>query len=274
MATTPAPIPRFLRARGEIRASFACAHGRTHVARVHEAGGLRLRFPHVVEGCEAVIVNTAGGIASGDTARFSFDAGAECDVTITTQAAEKIYRADAADAELATELTLGDRATLDWLPQEAILFNGARLRRSIAVDMPASATLTMVETLVFGRLAMGEARITGALRDTWRLRRDGRLIFAENLALAATPGALLDRPAIGGGARAAATLVHVGPRAETVLEPLRAALAGHDCEAGVSAWNGMVVARLLSPSPPRVRGAIVALLSALRGRDLPRVWQG
>lgn len=256
-----------------MRASFAASAGRTSIARVYEAGGLRLRFPRVAQGCEGVIVNTGGGIAGGDMAALDFTAGPDAQVTLTTQAAEKIYRAQNVPARISVTLTAEAGSQLEWLPQETILFEGARLQRTLELVAPASARVTLLESTVFGRLAMGEASISGLLTDRWRLRRDGKLVFAEDLRLDGPIGAQLDRPACGAGARATALLVYMAPDAEAQLEPMRESLASATCGAGASAWNGVLVVRLLSPSPAALRAAIVPLLEILRGRPAPRVWQ-
>ncbi|MDE2365038.1 MAG: urease accessory protein UreD, partial [Hyphomicrobiales bacterium] len=254
------------------RASFA-AHGpRTRIAQLYETGGLRLRFPKAQDVCEAVAVNTAGGIVGGDRARLSFEAGAGAKVVLTTQSAEKIYRSDGAQARMDVVLRLGAGASLDWLPQEAILFDRADFSRRLEVDVAADARLTICESVVFGRLAMGEQCLNGRFRDCWRVRRAGRLVFAEDVAIE-KPLALLDRPALGGGARALATLLHVAPDAQARLEDCRAALAETECAAGASAFDGILVARLASPSPDVLRAAILALFSRLLRRSPPRVWR-
>lgn len=269
----PAHLPAHARARGEIRVSFDDTAGRTSVSRLHEAGGLRLRFPRPVDGCEAVLVNTGGGIAGGDAARIRVTAGAGAEALLTTQSAEKIYRAQNAPARVSLSLAAGAGARLEWLPQETILFDGARLVRTLDLEADARARVTLLESTVFGRLAMGETRICGLLADRWRLRRGGSLVFAEDLRLDGPIADLLDRPACGAGARATALLVHLAPDAEAMLEPVRAALDGAACQHGASAWNGVLAVRLLSPSPAAVRAAIVPLLATLRGRPAPRVWQ-
>lgn len=260
------------RARGEIRADFV-AHGTTtRVGRLYETGGLRLRFPKARETCEGVIVNTGGGVVGGDHARLSFSAGARARVALTTQSAEKIYRTDGPAAHVETALTLEAGAELDWLPQETILFDQARLVRSLDVDMAVDARLVACESIVFGRQAMGESCEAGDFRDRWRIHRAGKLIFAEDTRLDG-PAALLARPALGGGARALATLLFVAPDAPARLEDCRAALDGAPCESGVSALDGFLVARLVSPSPENLRLAILYLFSRLLGRAAPRVWQ-
>ncbi len=266
------------RARGALAAGFRRVGARTEVIGPHETGGYRLRLPRSHGGpCEAVIVNTGGGMAGGDRAAFSFAAEAGAAVTLTTTAAEKIYRgAEAGGAEAETRvgvaLTLGPAAALDWLPQETILFDGARLSRRLDVDMVAGSDLLLAETLVFGRLGMGERMGSGRVRDRWRIRRGGRLVLAEELDIAGDVAGLLDRPALGGGARATATVVWVSRDAEAALDIARAALDGAELAGGASAWNGMLVVRAASASPRALRASIVALLSGLRGRALPRLW--
>jgi len=266
------------RARGVIEARFVRVGARTEVVGPYETGGYRLRLPQSRGGfCEAVMVNTGGGMAGGDHARFVFSAADRAAVALTTTAAEKIYRgrlADGADGVTCVDvgLDLGSEAILDWVPQETILFDGARLDRRLSVEMAPDADLLLVEMLVFGRLAMGEHMTSGSLRDRWRVRRGGRLVLAEDVAFGGDVAGLLDRPALGNGARAPATVVLVSPRAETLIDAARAALAVHDVVGGVSAWNGMLVARSISLSPERLRAANVALISGLRGRALPRLW--
>ena len=276
---TDAPAaPVSNRARGALAAGFRRVGARTEVVGPHETGGYRLRLPRAHgESCEAVIVNTGGGMAGGDRADFAFAAEAGAAVTLTTTAAEKVYRgAEAggtkAETRVGVALTLAAAAALDWLPQETILFDGARLARRLDVDMAEDADLLMAETLVFGRLGMGERMGSGRIRDRWRVRRGGRLALAEDLDLDGDVAGLLDRPALGGGARASATVVWASRDAESGLERARAALDVAEVTGGASGWNGMLVARAVSPSPRALRAAIVTLLSGLRGRALPRLW--
>lgn len=265
------------RAEGAVRAVFARAGERSEARRAFETGGLRLRFPRSGAECEAVIVNTGGGMAGGDRAEVELSTEANARALVTTQAAEKIYRADGAPARMSLRIEAGAASSLTWAPQETILFEGADLVRRLEADVAADASLLIVESVVFGRLAHGETRIDAAFCDDWRIRRDGRLVFAEALRLCQA-GARLDRIAIGAGARALATVLWLDARAASRLGDLRQALdgvvgeSGERLEAGVSAFDGMLVARLASPAPQRLRAALVAAMRVLRGRDAPRVW--
>ncbi len=269
----PAQVPPYVRAVGELRADFQSVGSRTQAMNVFETGGLRLRCPKVAQGCEGVLINSGGGIAGGDKCSYDFDVGPNAQVTFTTQSAEKIYRAQSNAAEIDVALRIGAHAVVEWLPQETILFGGARLNRRLDMELDETSSLTMLESVIYGRMAMGEMEVTGAFRDRWRIRRGRRLLFAEDMRLDGDMTAALDRPAVGDGARASATFLHVAPDAEARLEEIRASLADAPCEWGASAWNGMALVRLLSPSPEKMRAAIVSLLQSFRGRDAPRVWQ-
>ena len=265
------------RARGEVRAVFARAGARSEAARAFETGGLRLRFPRAGAECEAVIVNTGGGMAGGDHARIDLTVGPGARAVATTQSAEKIYRCDDDSVRVETRLRVESGAALAWTPQETLLFEGARLERSLEAEVAPDASLLLMEAVVFGRLAHGETSISARLRDRWRVRRGGRLVFADETRLE-NAAATLDRPAVGGGARAIAGILCVAPNAEAQLPALRAALdevmarEGEPLDAGASAFDGLLVARLACASPSRLRAALIGAMFALRGRAAPRVW--
>ncbi len=260
------------RARAEARGSFTRVGARTEPARLFETGGLRWRFPRSSNPCEAAIVNTGGGVAGGNSYSVSLTLGEGAEVEATTPSAERIYRSDGLAASIATRLTLKLGARLFWLPQETLMFDGARLERRLEIEASGEAEFVVAETLVFGRLAMGESRIDASLRDSWRVHRDGRLVFADETRLDHA-GATLDRKAVGTGARALATIVASSPNIEARLPDLRAALkaAGSGVESGASAFDRLVVVRLLAASAEHLRMGLVASIVALGGRK-PRLW--
>jgi urease accessory protein len=269
---SPASVPGFVRMSSTVRAGFVRVAGRTAVAGLHESGGVRLRLPKAGPECEGVLINTAGGMTGGDTAHLSFDLQRRTAVTLTTQSAEKVYRAEAAPASAELRLALAEKAFLAWLPQETILFDGAKLARSLEVTMAASARLTLLEIVVFGRLARGERMMSGFFRDRWRVRRERELVLAEDVRLDGKITDLLERRATGGGARAVAILAHVAPNAEACLTAVRRALAGAQSECGASAWNGLLVARFASADPAAVRADAMRAVIRLLRAPLPRVW--
>ena len=250
-----------------IALTVAAVDGRSRRSRIYEDGALRVRFPNG-EKLEAVVVNTAGGIAGGD--RFSFDISVEwgAELTLTTAAAEKAYRSLGDDSTLDVTLSVGRGATLYWLPQETILFDQARLDRSITVDLTEDASLLLAEAVVFGRTAMGETVTQGRLRDRWRVRRDGKLIFADTLRL---DGAIADQlalPAVAGGGRAIATVLLAYGDEARIAAAREQQFSG---EVGISTWNGITLARLVARDGEMLRRDLKSLLVKFAGA-LPRLW--
>ncbi len=257
------------RASGHIALRVAASAGRTRRTRVHEAGSLRVRFPNATaEALEAVIVNTGGGMTGGDRFTIDIALGAGASLIAGTAAAEKIYRSTGADSDMDVKLDVGAGARLAWLPQETILFDRARLSRRIDVDLAGDAVLLMAEAVVFGRSAMGEVVEAGLFADRWHVRRGGRLIFAESARLDGAIAGKLNRPAVTAGGIAIATVLAT-PADESQIAAVRALeFAG---EAGISAWNGVAVARLVARDGAALRHDLIAVLAAL-GQRVPRLW--
>jgi len=152
-----------VRVTGGVTIAFASGPRGTYAARFSEADGYRVRFPRGGIGAEAVLLNTGGGVAGGDQVSFDITAEAASSATVTTQSAERIYRAlGPGPARLSVRLTVGEDARLTWLPQGSILFSGARVSRAIEADVAPRGRLLMTEILVFGRKAMGETVTAGA----------------------------------------------------------------------------------------------------------------
>jgi urease accessory protein len=269
--TTQPLLPAYIRAQGRIAFRLGLApDGSTRLLDLREGGGYRLKLPRGPD-FEGVIVNTGGGLAGGDRLDVSVELDAGAAATLTSQSAEKVYRAqsDPSATTLAIDLATGSR--LSWIPQPTLLFDGARLARRIEVAMAGDARLLIAEAVILGRGAMGETVCGGALKDRWAVRRDGRLVLAEALALAEPIDALLAGRCTGGGARAFATLALVSPEAEGELEAVRS-LSADGCEAGASAWNGMLVLRCLGVDPAAVTRHVAGIIARLERRPLPRVW--
>jgi urease accessory protein len=265
-----AASPFSIRAQGRLAARFARTGVRTMLADLRESGGYRLKFPRG-SACEAVIVNTGGGVAGGDDLVFDFACNAGAAATITSQAAEKLYRSDGAPVTMNISIAAADTAVLHWLPQETILFDAARLERRFTIDLASTAEALIFESVVFGRLAMGETVKRGALHDSWRLRVGGQLVFADEMRLNDDLGALIDRPATFNGAKACATALLVRPDAIAQRDALRSQ-EWLGVEAGFSHVNGVLVCRLLASHPLALRIASRQLLETLRGQKLPRVF--
>ncbi|MFN3657992.1 MAG: urease accessory protein UreD [Pseudolabrys sp.] len=259
------------RATGHVALSVQASGGRSRRGSVHESGSLRLRFPNTdAAQLEAVILNTAGGMTGGDRFGIEIDVGAGANLLIGTTSAEKIYRALQDDVAVDVKLKVGGGAHLAWLPQETILFDRARYARRIDVDLDPDASLVLAEAVVFGRAAMGETVAQGYLGDRWRVRRGGRLIFAENLRLDGGIDGKLAARAIAAGRRAIATIL-IAPGADAHVEAVRALEGPLAGEVAISCWNGIAVTRFCAPDGASLRQDVCAVLAALNV-SLPRLW--
>ena len=260
------------RAQGAVRFAVHLKDGVTRRGQLHESGSLRVRFPSPeADGLSAVFVNTAGGIAGGDRFDIDIASGAGSSLTLTTAAAEKVYRAQGPAAELSIALKAEAGAHLAWLPQETILFDRARITRRINIDLAVDASLLLCEIVVFGRTAMGERMQRGEFVDRWRLRRGGELIFAETVRLDGDIGEKLARPAIAKGGVAIGTALIV-PGDEAVVARIREASESFGGEVGISAWNGFAMARFCAQDAARLRADMMAVLGRASGQALPRLW--
>ncbi|MFE0018952.1 urease accessory protein UreD [Mesorhizobium sp. NPDC059054] len=249
-------------------------HGRSRIARLFQEGCAKIRMPRVTcDPFEAILINTAGGLTGGDRLNWTVRACEDTSAVITTQACERIYRSPESAAVVETRLTAEKGTHLAWLPQETILFDRSALSRRLEVDMDGSATVLLVEAVVFGRQAMGEIVTETRFHDRWRIRVDGRPIHAEDFRLGPDLGAQLGRAAIAGGQRALATVLLAGPEAGRPLDAARA-IVGKD--GAVSTWQvggvDKLLARLHAPDSYGLRKRIVPLLRLLNGQSLPKVW--
>jgi urease accessory protein len=275
LAKLPADNATFAgnRAIGRIELSVAAGARGTSRRRVREEGSLRVRFPNVAAGAalEAVIVNTAGGMTGGDRFDLGFDIGAGAHLTVTTAAAEKIYRSLGPDTAVNVRLSAGAGAALAWLPQETILFDRTRLRRTIEADVARDAQLVIAEMIVFGRSAMGETVSSGHLFDRWRIRVGGTLVLAEGLRLdGAIAENLAQRAVAGGGCAVASVLKFPASDADiAAVREMQSAFAG---EVGGSTFNGLALARFVAADGAALRHDVISVLTAFGDMPMPRSW--
>ncbi|EKN00355.1 MULTISPECIES: urease accessory protein UreD [unclassified Acidocella] len=258
------------RASGRLDLALTAQNGRTRLRSFYQQGCLKARLLQSGPIPELVAINISGGIASGDAVETHLDLGAGACCIFASQAAERIYRAlGEAPARISTRLTLAPDARLFYLPQETILFDGFSLDRHLDIDIAPGATLVGVESLLFGRLAMGEALRSGCLKDRIAITRAGKTLWRDVARLEGDLFAQLDQPGLAGGARAMASLFAIGPDLAAKLPGLRAALPG----AGVSLHDDLLLARILAPDAITLRRRVVAALAILSEFGLPRVWQ-
>ena len=212
---------------------------------VFERSPIRIMFPRDIRGAaqEAVLVNTAGGIAGGDRLDISVTALADASIAITSQAAEKVYRALNEPARITTKLQAFEVAKLAWLPQETIVFNWAGLSRQTEIEISSGAELLALEWLVLGRAAHGEDITGGHITDSWRIKKDHRLIWADSFRITDGVFPHLRRKALLSNCKAVATLIYFGPCLEARLEFLRETILSLQCRCAATLVSGLIIVR-------------------------------
>jgi urease accessory protein len=252
----------------------------TRIMDVVQRSPIRIIFPRTADGAleEAVVVNTAGGIAGGDRLETGVTALGNASIAVTTQAAEKVYRALAEPARITTRLKACDIAKLAWLPQETIVFDRGRVRRETTIELSSTAELLALEWFVLGRLAHGEEMSGGQITDSWRVERDDRLIWADSFRVTDQIFPHLHRKALLSNCRAVATLIYFGPALEARLEFLRDVVRSLECQCAVTSVGGLIIVRLAATVPYDLRIALQNFLKQF-SRELgggpfhpPKMW--
>jgi urease accessory protein len=227
---------------------------------------------------EAVLINTAGGIAGGDRLKCGVTALASASIAVTSQAAEKVYRALNEPARITTELKASEGAKLAWLPQETIVFNGARLSRETEIELSSGAQLLALEWLVLGRAAHGEEIVGGHITDIWRVRRDGRLIWADSFRATDEMFSHLHRKALLSNCKAVGTLIYFGPYLDTRLEFVRGIAPSLECHCAATSVGGLIIVRFAAKVSSNLRLALRSFLQQF-GQELgagpfrvPKMW--
>ena len=260
------------RARGDARLSVRARTGRTVLDGLRVSGSLKLVFPRQHgQAMDGVLVNTAGGITGGDRFGLSAGIGTGAHLVLTTQAAERAYRAQPGETgTLTTRISVARGGCLHWLPQETILFDGAAYSRALRIDLETDASLLLVEPLVFGRAAMGEEVRNAAFHDRIDILQDGRRRFSDRISLSGDIHAHLCRPFIADGAGAMAIVVAIGPESACQLDRVRRLLTPTSGASLID--DDLLVVRCLASDGYALRQTLVPVLKLLSGTDLPKCW--
>jgi urease accessory protein len=262
VCTDPLSDKGLQRADGCGRLVLSGSENGTRIEDVFERSPIRILFPRTghcrVE--EAVIINTGGGVAGGDRLECSVTALPGASIAVTSQAAEKVYRALHDPARVATRLKVHESARLAWLPQETIVFNGARIHRTTDIELFSGAELLALEWLVLGRAAHGEVVVSGSVLDGWRVKKDGRLIWVDSFRISDEIFVQLNRKALLSNFNSIATLVYFGPDVDRRLELLREILSSVACECAVTLVSGLIVARFAAKQSSDLKLALRSFL--------------
>jgi urease accessory protein len=262
---------------GAAELSFTLTDGESRLKHLYQSDPCRVLFPssRVNGPKEAVIVTTSGGVVGGDRLRFDIHGGTSTIATVTTQAAEKIYRSTGEDSVIDISISVRDAAFLEWMPQETILFEGARLRRFTDIAIFGSGRFIAGEIVVFGRRARNEKFTNGLLHDAWRIRADDALVWLDSLHLDGDIGKTINDRYAFDGAATLATVVYGGSDAKDRLAFARKVIRS----GAATCIDNILIARFIDVDAARLRANVarywVDLRSELGGLPpvLPRVWK-
>ena len=240
-------------------------------------GPLRVQKHLYAEGpevCQHIIVHPPGGIAGGDQLNINVRVGPDAWAQLTSPGAAKWYRA-AGPAYQAVELSVAAGATLEWLPQETIVFSAAQAELSTRIELEGDARLFYWDMVALGRLASGERFEQGHFQSHLDIRRDGQLLWHERQRIVGNDG-LLDSPIGLDGNPVFATLLVTGDISAELLETCRN--LPNPVRGDLTQLPGLLVARCLASEALEARGWLIELWRLLRpvllGREAlaPRIW--
>ncbi len=254
---------------------FANGGRGTHLAHLHQSDPLRVMFPRTAdaEPLQAALITTSGGMVAGDTHAVRIFADHSTDAMVVGQAAEKIYRSDGDECRIDIGLEIAAEAWLEWLPQETILFDGARLRRRTHANLTPGGRLLAGELVVFGRTAMGETVSSGLLHDEWQVSIAGRPVWADAQHWDDAAYAHTERPI------SVATMIFAGGGTDE-LGAIRRLLdeAPRDVRVAATRIDGIAIARWLGSDHAALRRHFAEVWSGFRhavagwADSMPRLW--
>ncbi|NTV68926.1 MAG: urease accessory protein UreD [Azonexaceae bacterium] len=268
----------------ELHLGFARAGDRTVLRENRHRGPLRVQKALYPEGeavCQAIVLHPPSGIAGGDHLAISSELGVGAHAQLTTPGAGKWYRSGGGEASQCIAFNVGEGATLEWLPQETIVFDGARARMETRVNLAADSRYIGWDILCLGRVAAGERFEKGRFELFFRVDRGGRPIWLERGGFDGNDP-MLSSPAGWAGATVCGTLLctfsELPQQAGALLDACRKIIPVDGANHGLSALPGMLVARYLGDSSEAARLWFAELWAILRpaccGRPAvtPRIW--
>jgi urease accessory protein len=261
--------------RAELSLEFSARGAATILSDCRHHGPLRVQKALYPEGeavCQAIVLHPPSGVAGGDQLRISATVGAAANAQLTTPGAGKWYRSAGAEASQTLDFSVAENATLEWLPQETIVFDGARSHMDTHIALADSSRYLGWEILCLGRRAAGERFAHGHLNLHTRIERQGNVVWLERGHMNGNDP-LLDSIAAWAGASVCATLqatVPAGFEVAPLLEACRSLEPADQALHGITALRGLLVARYLGHSSEAARLWFISLWQVLRPALLGR----
>lgn len=259
----------------ELNLGFTQRGDKTVLAKSEHRGPLTVQRPFYPEGgvCHVYLLHPPGGIVAGDQLSITADVQNDAQALITTPAAGKFYRSGGGEARQTVNLIIAENASLEWLPQETIVYEGARLNSSMHIELAEHARFIGWEILALGRPAAGEGFANGTATLNWRISRAGRLVYMERLRLDAE--AFQARWGLFG--HSACGTLFVYPATPLHLAVVQE-LIGDEANRGVTLIEGLLICRGLDRRADLLKGFFERVWGLVRGDVVgkevcaPRIW--
>jgi urease accessory protein len=264
----------------ELALRFARVGRRTVLAERRHRGPLVVQKPLYPEGdeiCQVLLLHPPAGIVGGDRLGIDIDVGAGAHAQVAAPGATRWYRSAGPTATATTRIRVAEGGVLEWLPQEAIAFDGTRAQLACDIELAAGATLIGWDIVALGRPAAGESFLRGAWRQRSTIRRGGELVWCERAALEGGSRPLRSGAILGGAPVFGTLWVAAPPVAAEILARCREVPVDEGI-GGVTQLPGILVARYAGGSAQSARTYFASLWRLLRpaavGRDaVPlRIW--
>ena len=243
------------------------------IKKFYQKGCSKSIIPNVAGKLEQMIlINTSGGITSGDklSTRIELDNSSVC---TSTQAAEKIYKGSDEPAEINIDLKIINNSNMFWLPQEMILFNNCNIRRKINIEVDNNSNFLMCESIVFGRTSMKENFESGIYFDFWQLFKNEKLIHVESSNTKGYEKDLFSKAASFNKKCAVNVILAVGENIIKKAEMLKSNLVDTKfTNSEISIWDEKLVIRTLSLDNYHLRIALEKIMSYFFNDNIPKIW--
>ncbi|MDD2738675.1 MAG: urease accessory protein UreD [Methylomonas lenta] len=262
--------------KAELKLGFARRGVKTVLARREHYGPLTVQRPFYPEGgiCHVYLLHPPGGVVAGDHLNIDIGVDNAGQALITTPAAGKFYRSSGdSQARQVVNLKVAEQASLEWLPQETIVYEGARLNANMHINLAADSGFIGWEVMALGRPAAGEGFETGEALLNWRITRADRLFYQERLQLDAEAfkarWGLHDHSACG--------TLFACPTTPQHLQAVQD-LIGEAPNQGVTQIDDMLICRALDVRADRLRQFFEQVWAILRADIVgqkctaPRIW--
>ena len=254
---------------------FAQRYGKTVLSHSSHHGPLMVQRPFYPEGdtCHVYILHPPSGIVAGDALTITAKAHGDSSALITTPAAAKFYRSEGRIAKQQVQLSVADNAALEWLPQETIVYEGAKVSSQLQLNLAAAARFIGWEILVLGRPAANEGFSAGSVTLNWQVRRAEKIYYQERLQLDSL--AFAARWGMNAHSSCGALLAY--PCDSQQLQAVQELIGSHPAR-GVTLLDELLICRALDDRADVLRGFFEHVWQILRVDIMqkpacaPRIW--